>query len=83
MISTTQHRCEAGLGFIFLHDTKHLRKYLLDTGYNRNLIDSDQLTIQEQKRIDTKTIIHITGFNRNSPIIYSLGQVYVQIYAKN
>ena len=83
VISTTQHRCEDGLGFNFLHDNKHPRKYLLDTGSNLNLIDSDQLTIQEQKRIDTKTIIRITGFNRNSPIIYSLGKVHVQIYAED
>jgi len=25
--------------------------------------------MQEEKRIDTKTVIRITGFNRNSPIM--------------
>jgi len=80
MVTDHQH-CEEDLGFIFIHDKQLPRKYLLDTGANRNLIASNQLTKQERQQIDKKPIIRIKGFNKTSPITYSLGEVYVQIHA--
>jgi len=79
-MTTNHHHCDEDLGFIFIHDQYFPRKYLLDTGANRNLNSSDQLTKIERKLINTQAIIHIMGFDKTSPITYSLGEVEIQIH---
>jgi len=51
---TNHQGCEEDLGFIFIHDNQLPRKYLLDTGANRNLIASDQLTKHEKQQMTRK-----------------------------
>jgi len=79
-MTTNHHHGDEDLGFIFIHDQNFPRKYLLDTGANRNLISSDQLSKTERKQINTQAIIRITGFNKTSPITYSLCEVKLQIH---
>jgi len=55
--------------------------FLLDSGANCNLISQQYLTNTEKQKIDTKSVIKITGFNKQSPTTFSLGKVEIPVHA--
>jgi len=69
-------------GFIFLKDSHQPRSFLLDSGANCNLISLQHLTNEEKQTIDKKSVIKITGFNKQSPTTFSLGKVEIPIHTK-
>jgi len=58
------------------------RTFLLDSGANCNLISLQFLTHEEKQKIDKKTVIKITGFNKQSPTTVSLGKVEIPVHTK-
>jgi len=54
----------------------------LDSGANCNLISIQFLTHEEKQAIDNKTVIKITGFNKQSPTTHSLGKVEIPVHTK-
>ena len=79
MINNNPQHLNKDLGFIFITDTTNSRTFLLDSGANCNLLDIDQLTPAETKDIDKNSIIRITGFNKQNPTTYSLGETNITI----
>jgi len=69
-------------GFIFLKDLQQPRSFLLDSGANCNLISLQHLTHNEKQTIDKKSVIKITGFNKQSPTTFSLGKVEIPVHTK-
>jgi len=62
-----------------LQDVQQPRSFLLDSGANCNLISLHHLTKNENRAIDQKSVIKITGFNKQSPTTHSLGKVEILI----
>jgi len=54
----------------------------LDSGANCNLISLQHLTNNEKQTIDKKSVIKITGFNKQSLTTFSLGKVEIPIHTK-
>ena len=54
----------------------------MDSGANCNLISIQFLTHEEKQTIDKKTVIKITGFNKQSPTTLSLGKVEIPVHTK-
>jgi len=52
----------------------------LDSGANCNLISQQYLTNAEKQTIDKKSVIKITGFNKQSPTTFSLGKVEIPVH---
>jgi len=79
VINNNPQHLNKELGFIFITDTTNSRTFLLDSGANCSLLDIDHLTPDETKDIDKSSIIRITGFNKQNPMTYSLGETNITI----